>query len=441
MNPMESPGPAIIELVDSEILALGSDGGHLRTPGYALLEKSGVATGASAFEQAWLYPQRSFNQFWHQLNLAPLPVTSAFARHYADLAFAQLQQIHRELGQPAEVVFAIPGSFSRDQLSILLGLANALPVKTLGLVDSAVAAISSVPDHSGELLHLDIQLHQAVITRLSATDRVTRLGVELAPDAGIKAFHSGWAQQIANQFIREYRYDPLHTAQGEQQLFSKLPLWLEQLNHNSETVAELNTPRGNFRLNVQRSALLESSAPRWQKLRDLLQRLGSSSPVIASYRVQQLAGIGNQLNAQVLGLHQVTAACRSALPELGLQGDNVDFITSLPRSGRSPDHSAKKAATAVAATELPTHLLCGHSATAIGSGLAIGVDGGELRLYRDSNARLRLEFRDRRLVLTGNMEDVAVEGERNDLQPGDRLIINGKVLTLIQALGEVPPGA
>src|SRR5690606_14221904 len=103
--------PAIIELVDSEILATANHGEQLSAPGYALLEKSGIATGASAFDQAWLYPQRSFNQFWHQLNLAPLPVSSAYARHFADLAFAQLSQIHRELGQPAEVLFALPGSF------------------------------------------------------------------------------------------------------------------------------------------------------------------------------------------------------------------------------------------------------------------------------------------------------------------------------------------
>ncbi|KJS03904.1 MAG: hypothetical protein VR73_16180 [Gammaproteobacteria bacterium BRH_c0] len=438
MNSVEHSQPAIIELVDSEILATASDGEQLSSPGYALLEKSGIATGASAFDQAWLYPQRSFNQFWHQLNLAPLPVSSAYARHFADLAFAQLSHIHRELGQPAEVLFALPGSFSRDQLSILLGLANALQIKTLGLVDSAVAAASTLEDLSGELLHVDIQLHQAVITRLSATDSITRLGVEIVPDAGLKAFHSAWAQQIANQFIHEYRYDPLHTAQGEQQLFSKLPVWLRQLATSSETAVELQTPRGNFRLNLQRSALLDSSSARWGKLRELLTRMGSNSPVIASYRLHALAGIDAQLNARILDRQQVIGACRTALPQLAAQGNQLEFVTRLARRQSAHTTPPSKADNTTTAA---THLLYGHSAVPVATGLAIDIDGPALGLHRGASGKLLLEVRNQQLVLTGERQDVKVEGNPDDLRAGDRLVINGVTLTLIQALDEVPTGA
>src|SRR5690606_24786455 len=254
-----APPPPSIEVVDGDILARGASGGLLRAPGVALLESKGIATGDDAFRQAWLFPQRSYTQFWHQLNLAPLPAGNQYARHFADLAYAQLHHLHRALGAPGEVLFAIPGSFSRDQLAILLGLANALPVKTLGLVDAAVAAASGIGDYRGELLHLDIQLHQAVITRLRAGDTISRESVEILADAGLKHFHGGWAQYIANLFIREYRYDPLHTAEGEQQLFTKPPGWLDQLASRPETTVELDTPRGAFRLSLQRSGLVESS--------------------------------------------------------------------------------------------------------------------------------------------------------------------------------------
>jgi hypothetical protein len=41
---------------------------------------------------------------------------------------------------PAAAVFAVPGSLSHEQLSLLLGIAQACRLKPLALVDSAVAA-------------------------------------------------------------------------------------------------------------------------------------------------------------------------------------------------------------------------------------------------------------------------------------------------------------
>jgi len=424
-----APSPAIIELVDSEILARGASGELLRAPGFALLESKGIATGDDAFRQAWLFPQRSYNQFWHQLNLAPLPAGNQYARHFADLAYAQLHHLHRALGAPGEVLFAIPGSFSRDQLAILLGLANALPVKTLGLVDAAVAAASGIGDYRGELLHLDIQLHQAVITRLRAGDTISRESVEILADAGLKHFHGGWAQYIANLFIREYRYDPLHTAEGEQQLFTKLPGWLDQLASRPETTVELDTPRGAFRLSLQRSGLVESSLPRISRLRDLLLRQGSDGPLLASYRLGKLPGVAGHLNARVLPEGQVIGACRALAEGLVAGTESVDFITHLPRMA-SPGPAA--AAEGKPRPRPPTHVLHQHHAWPIGSGLGIEIDAGGPRLGRDPDAPLRIASDGATARLVNQGYDIIVEGNRDNLRPGDLIRVAGHELRLIE---------
>ncbi|MFA5679082.1 MAG: hypothetical protein WC953_11870, partial [Pseudomonas sp.] len=290
---------ALIELIDTEILAVRGEGALLRTPGYALLEDGGIETGAAALAKAWLYPQRSFNQFWRQLTLAPLPANHRHARHYADLAFAQLRQIHADLGAPAQMLFALPGNFSRDQLSILLGLANALPATTLGMVDSAVAAASTLA-HSGDLVHLDMQLHQTVITHLRADEQVSRVAVEVVPDSGLKAFHGAWAQYIADQFIQQYRYDPLHQARDEQQLHDRLPGWLDALAHGDQVSAELATGRGNFRLTLSPGALAAQTAERVNRLRQALDKFPPQALRVASYRLERLPGLGEALGIQVL---------------------------------------------------------------------------------------------------------------------------------------------
>lgn len=428
---------AIIELVDSEILARGSAGQWLRSPGYALLDSAGVTTGDQALEQAWLYPQRSFNQYWHQLNLSPLPAGNQFARHYADLAYAQLHQLHQQLGAPGEILFAIPGSFSRDQLAILLGLANALPVKTLGLIDTAVAATAGLGDCQGELLHLDIHLHQAVITRLRADPDVTRESVEVIPDAGLKHFYGGWAQYIANLFIREYRYDPLHTADSEQQLYSRLPVWLATLASQAETTVELSTPRGNFRLSLQRNGLLESSLPRINRMRQALADFDVAGHVLASYRLGKLPGLAAQLNARVLDEQQVISTCQNLLGHLDTDPNDaspnsVDFVTHLPRQGvRHRQPSVTPAGPARA-----SHLLYGHRAWPLGDGLGIEITAGGLRVSRDPAAPLRIETTAGHVRALNRRYDIIVSGNLSDLRPGDLLRVDGHELRLIEVSAE-----
>jgi len=427
VNQTTTSGAAIIELVDSEILARGVAGQWLRSPGYALLDTNGVTTGDKALEQAWLYPQRSFNQYWHQLNLSPLPAGNQFARHYADLAYAQLHQLHQQLGAPGEILFAIPGSFSRDQLAILLGLANALPVKTLGLIDTAVAATAALGDYHGELLHLDIHLHQAVITRLRADHHITRESVDVIPDAGLKHFYGGWAQYIANLFIREYRYDPLHTADGEQQLYSRLPGWLATLAGQAETTIELSTPRGAFRLNLQRNGLLESSLPRITRMRQALADFDAAGQLVASYRLGKLPGLAAQINARILGEQQVIATCQDFLQDFDSNPDSVDFITHLPRRG-----APSSTAAAAAPPARPTHLLYGHRAWPLGDGLGIEITASGPLISRDPGAPLRIDTGAGRVRATNRRYDIIVSGNLNDLRPGDLIRVDGHELRLIE---------
>lgn len=429
--------PAIIELVDSEIRGQSANGTLLQAPGYALLEKDGVVTGEAARRLAWLQPQQSFSQFWHQLTLAPLPAANRHARHYADLAYAQLHQLFTDLDEPGEVVFVVPGSFSREQLAILLGLARALPTRATGLVDAAVAASCGL-DESGEVLHLDMQLHQAVITRIRMDEAVERLAVDLVPEVGIRAFQDSWAQFVANQFIREYRYDPLHVATGEQQLYDKLPDWLRQLGHSPEATIEMTTPRGDFRLVLQRDALLANSRPRLDKLAAVLAKYPAADRVFCSHRVLALPGVCELVNASPLPENSAIAGCLASLDSISGRDEAIDFVTRLPRQhpaaegqAGSPSRQALVSAdTGVVAT--PTHLLYHHRAYPIDDCLAIHLEGNELRFSRWGNSPIVLKTRNGRVMLDCADDNITTEGDRSALAVADTLRMGDKTLTLIQ---------
>lgn len=354
---------AVFDINDSAIGHGTSPDDWRESPGYALLQGDSVVTGEAARKSAWLEPQRSYQQYWRQLNLAPLSHHNRAARHHADLAYAQLQQIHRDSGEPQEVVLAVPGSFDRDQLALLLGLVKASSFQAIGLVDSAVAAASQALDGSG--LHLDIELHQCVITQLQGNGEVQRISAEPLHELGLKTMMDSWAHFIADEFIHQYRYDPLHTAAGEQQLYDLLPTWLQALRTASQTTATLDTAKGNFHLQLLRQELLAATQDRLQRLADAVRKLQRGNPIIyLSHRMARLPGLKELLpNAQVLSEQAVLNGCLAHIDQIRSDSSSLSFVTRLVTDSTA----TRQVARVVKSTpSLPTHALYGHRAVAIG---------------------------------------------------------------------------
>ncbi len=84
---------AALELNDQSLLIQAEDGAQYSEPGFARLTSDGIATGEEARAVAWREPQHVYDQYWCQLNQAPLPIRHRFARHHADIAFAQLRNL------------------------------------------------------------------------------------------------------------------------------------------------------------------------------------------------------------------------------------------------------------------------------------------------------------------------------------------------------------
>ncbi|TNE76433.1 MAG: hypothetical protein EP334_08425 [Gammaproteobacteria bacterium] len=426
---------AIFELNDSGLHCATDSAQTIVSPGYALLSDTGITTGQAALEKAYLDPRHSFNQYWRQLNLSPLPTNSKVARHHADLAYAQLLQLHRELGSPEQVIFATPGSFDREQLAILLGLAKASPFEAVGLVDAAVAAASQT-GQQGALLHLDLQLHQAVITRLHAEGEVARHSVEVLPELGIKTFYDLWAQHIADQFIRQYRFDPLHTAIGEQQLYNNLPNWLSALSEQDEVGIELDSSQGRYRISLTRSQLLACSAPRNQQLQRRISELTQTGEaLLASHRLALLPGLLEQLApAQVLSPTSAIDGCLQHMALISTQGD-LPFITRLPgHASSTTEETPNRTPRAQSHTHRPSHLLYRHRAYAIGQHLNIAVTVTGLQIDPQGDAAYSLVSASGTLRLQGNSAELRCTGNPDNLVTGDSILIGNERLDLIEVI-------
>ncbi len=441
---------AIIELNDSGILchAPGRAEATPTSPGYALLQNQGVITGQQALQQAWLQPQQSFNQYWYQLSLSPLSISNQHARHHADLAYAQLQQLYADAGQPQQMIFAMPSNTTAEHLGILLGLVKASPFNAVGLVDAAVAA-ASLSGLKGKLLHADIQLHTTVLSELNSAERVQRQTASQYPDIPLKAIHDTWAQFIADRFIREYRYDPLHTAAGEQQLHDRLPGWIAQLNSAPEIETELSAPQGDFRLRIQRSEFIAANQRRWQRLVEALASTPYDS-LLLSHRLASLPGVLDTLEAAGHD-NIVTLAADATIAACLAQGDSIaaavdkksgdaqlSFITALPALSSL---ATKQRSSGIAPQQATaTHLLHGHRAYALAQGLVLLSDGTPLNKGDATNnvagrPVAEININDGRVVLKQSDHSIAItcDGDWHNLQIGAVIIIADQTLTLIEA--------
>ena len=155
-----------------------------------------------------------YNQYWCHLNQSPLANQHRFARHNADMAFAQLRTLWQQVGSPSELALLVPGSFSRAQLSLLLGLAGALPAQVSMVMDSALAACLDI---DGEVVFVDVHQHEAVLTVCGAGNGAVRiLDQEIFPGSGMAQIHNSIARHISDVLIESYRFDPLHSSHTEQ---------------------------------------------------------------------------------------------------------------------------------------------------------------------------------------------------------------------------------
>lgn len=413
---------AVIELHDVA-LRCGTGSQLIEVPGHALVTPQGIVTGAAARARAWREPQHSFDQYWHQLGTAALPVASRHARHFADLAHAQLLALYQAAGSPARVIFAVPGSFARDQLAVLLGIAQAAPFAVAGLIDAALAAAHA--EVADAALHLDLLRHCAVLTSLRRSGaEVLRERVAVLPELGLNRLHELWARHLAERFIATHRYDPLHTGSGEQALREALPGWLAILARQRELNAVLTGPRGPLPLLLGAAELIAAAAPVYDRLAQAAAEAGAGDRLLAPGAVE-LPGLRDRLQGRALPAAASIAGALARLDAITARPPNV-LITRLPA-----------AAAPVAAPERPpaTHLLWRHRAHPIGAGLALRHAAGAVQLDALASAGAadaQLTFAGDRLTLRGAIGIIRVEGDAADLRAGDRLYLGGEVLELIE---------
>ncbi|MEL7023369.1 MAG: FHA domain-containing protein [Pseudomonadota bacterium] len=377
--------PLVIDLNDADIGISDGQGHRARMPGFALLSNNAVeVTGERAERSARLHPRRIQMDYWYRLDTQTVPNFAPLTR--ADVAASQL----RELLEPFSAdtrhgAIVVPPYMSRETLGLLQGLCQAVDFRLIALVDAATAAtrqhyVDAVP------LHVEFGLHCVWVAKMRQTANSSALeDVQILEGSGLLALHDAWMRWFAAEFVRQSRFDPLHSAPSEQALFDALPNWLAGLEGAESQTLSLTVDGGTYAIEVEMVDVVNVVFEHYQRLADLARAMLASgeSPVFQMRdRTTMLPGLAELLVTRVGGIfvaQEDDSMLTGVLSRLSAIGENPSrIVRELPVQGEvvgvvnddAPAHG------------VPTHILLGDRAYPLSADAVIVGGGGAPGLAR-----------------------------------------------------------
>ncbi|MEM1436473.1 MAG: hypothetical protein AAGG11_20655 [Pseudomonadota bacterium] len=375
----------LLDLNDTCLSLHDARGPRYSAAGYALLAAGELRFGAPALAEQRLQPLKSNNLYLDKLSAEPLPRTLDGAANHADLLYAQLLEV-AAAADGAPVTVAVPSTVTPDQLALLLGVAVEAKLSIQRFVDGSVLTAATVVDLSRQpagttVKVLDLGLHHLWLSELETGPEVSRRSASALPAGGLHQLLESWLNVVADRFIQSTRFDPLHQAASEQQVFDQLSAWAglnqltpggtptadEDLNVSIETSGEVRS------IGITAAALAAKTS---QRLLPSFERLPSTGICVLSPRLAATPTVVGALRAARpeltliepdTGTGDYPGAVLEAHPEIFAPTDEVQLLQRLPyrsavtnTAGAVSQHepedeepTARAAAEPAPATEVP----------------------------------------------------------------------------------------
>jgi len=248
-----------------------------------------------------------------------------------------------------------------------------MPIK--GFVPLSLAASALVcPEKM--LLYLDIHLHRIEVIYLEQGEHLTLRDSATTVENGLLPLYRKLVDMIAQEFVRTTRFDPLHQAASEQQLYDRLPGMLSHFQHHSSMIFEIAGGYAPYSITLERDSIIHNAESVYSEMLRLVKRMQNKrgkdqTPLVLqlSHRLSRLPGCKEMLasikGVQIIDLQRGAAAMgvTQIWNQLAVQGnsDGISFFTSRPWQPRQLIDDRRTPADKAAPTR-PTHLLYGSIA-------------------------------------------------------------------------------
>ena len=404
----------VIDLNDTNIRVGKGEQILLNSPGYAVIKDDKIAFGASAEKLNRIYPRSTHDDYWYRLGQEAIQSTSNQIRHNADLAYMQLAEIYEQTGESVKWLIAVPASFSQEQLGLLLGLLKAANYEDVQLIDSALlASINSL--NKGAHIHLDMQLHQSVITSLETDEIHKVIKSEVLPEIGLLGIYEQCAKKISNEFINQSRFDPHHRAESEQLLFENIPACLTKLTTSSMSRIDLEYQGNSYSASITQESVQETLFPIYN---NIYKHIEDSKKILLSHRFGMLPGFLDGLsNASLLDEFALFTSAKDYSAFLLDAESNTNYLSELPAI-RITQKSISSEAASKQTTDI-THILINSIAYQLNKQVCYVTAGGKVESSLSTYTQFSIQSDD---------GHYSIQAENNSHVSLNNVIINDKQL-------------
>lgn len=230
----------ILVITGSELVLAKAGEVVVREPCMAHLGGRDILFGKTAEARARLAPGQIEDRYWDDLSDAALSISHRRAGSSADLVFLQIDSLMKRVELTEPVLLATHAGYDRDQLALLLGMFAHLPVPAVGLVDTAVAALSDAV--AGRYRVLEPTRHGVVVSDVDVAQdgsEVVLVDAQLRTESGLANYFEACAEAVCAAFVKATRFDPMASLETEQALFDQLPAWLHAMGSGGRPEAVL----------------------------------------------------------------------------------------------------------------------------------------------------------------------------------------------------------
>jgi hypothetical protein len=379
-----------IELND-RALALASEGRLLSVAPSAVFDGSGAEpAGAPAWQ--WLRRRPTATSTRHLRELSrPGPT----GRRAHTLVSAELaRRLHAHAPLPGSRVWIASGAALEPHgLSILLGVTRELKLPVDGFVDAAVVSAAALGLDRAALA-LDLGLHHTAVTAIEAGGQVRRRRLVSGTRGGLIELYQAWMSLIGTTLVKRTRFDPLHDAATEQQLFDALPALARAAVADGSALASITVAGHSYETTLSRDQLAEAAEPIYAEMLALLHALrpaGAPVALLVPQAALEIPGLREALEGfsgcELVALAEGFAAAALSTLELPRRAseDPVRLLRRLP--SRIVARCAALATREILGRDLapapPTHILLEGTTYVLGRGsLTVGREPGEVPAIR-----------------------------------------------------------
>ena len=231
----------------------------------ALIESDkSIHVGEQAESQAHLRPRECSRFFWSRLSENS---ATKYSISNAEIALHHLKYLWNLASYvDHDAVLITPVTLDKRDLGLLLGICKKLSINVAGIIANATLAMQG-PVKNCKAVYLDLLQQQLAFTEIIQSDA----GVSLKQPSrtlnyGLQQFIKNNAKSIAKKFISETRFDPLYSANDEQQFFDKLPLWLTMLNDNHSIECKLSSNHKHYIITIENDQLQKENKQLYEEL-------------------------------------------------------------------------------------------------------------------------------------------------------------------------------